>query len=509
MEKRVTKYTVHSFLYSRKLHIAGVCLFSVLWLSGFTQLDSSLKKVQPISADINEQDITKLVKKYGNLQKDITDETTHLIQSLQKKEQKLKNKLQSSADSSGIKQLLNGSQQFYQNLQNKLNKASNKITSLSHYIPGLDSIQTLAKFLQKSNSFFSGVSTNNNNPLSQLSNSANGVQASMQSAAQVNQLLGQRQQQLVAALQPLGLTNHLTGFNKQVFYYQQQLGEYESLFHDQQKMEQKLLATVRDLPAFQQFMAKNSMLAQLFPKPGSSGNSSNPLPGLQTQTQVNQQLEQQMGSTGNGGAQNYLQQQIQAAQSQLNQLKDKLNAMGGGNSTLQMPANFTPNTQKTKSFLKRLEYGINVQTIKTNNLLPATSDIALMLGYKISDKNTIGVGSSYKLGWGNGLNQIKLSNQGIGLRSFVDMKLKGSIWITGGYEENWLPQLSSIAGSMTSIPNPGSGWANGWQQSGLLGLEKKYKIGKKAGNFQMLWNFLSDSQLPGTPALVFRVGYSL
>ena len=89
------------------------------------------------------------------------------------------------------------------------------------------------------------------------------------------------------------------------------------------------------------------------------------------------------------------------------------------------------------------------------------------------------------------------------------MKLKGSIWITGGYEENWLPQLSSIAGSMTSIPNPGSGWANGWQQSGLLGLEKKYKIGKKAGNFQMLWNFLSDSQLPGTPALVFRVGYSL
>jgi hypothetical protein len=47
---------------------------------------------------------------------------------------------------------------------------------------------------------------------------------------------------------------------------------------------------------------------------------------------------------------------------------------------------FKPNTQKTKSFLKRLEYGANFQTQKATNFFPAVSDLGLSLGYKFSDK---------------------------------------------------------------------------------------------------------------------------
>jgi hypothetical protein len=50
--------------------------------------------------------------------------------------------------------------------------------------------------------------------------------------------------------------------------------------------------------------------------------------------------------------------------------------LGGGSSDMAMPE-FKPNNQKTKSFWKRMEYGLNIQSQKTNAFLPTTSDIAL------------------------------------------------------------------------------------------------------------------------------------
>lgn len=69
-----------------------------------------------------------------------------------------------------------------------------------------------------------------------------------------------------------------------------------------------------------------------------------------------------------------------------------------------------PNTQKAKTFLQRA----NVQSQKTNRILPVTSDLAYTAGYKLNDKSVIGVGVSYKLGWGSGWQHITLTNQGMG-----------------------------------------------------------------------------------------------
>jgi hypothetical protein len=213
-------------------------------------------------------------------------------------------------------------------------------------------------------------------------------------------------------------------------------------------------------------------------------------------------ISQRMGATavsGAGGG-NPMQSQLQAAQGQMDQLKDKINKLGGGNSDMAMPDGFKPNSQKTKSFLQRLEYGFNVQSQGSNNFLPSISDLALTVGYKINDKSTLGVGASYKLGWGRPFNDIHVSSEGVGLRSFLDIKAKGSIWITGGYELNYLQAFSKF----DDLKKP-----DVWQRSGLLGLTKKYKIGKKQGNMQLLWDFLSYSQVPKAQAIKFRVGYRL
>lgn len=478
--------------------IATIVIF-LITIHAKAQSDTSIHKIQNTAANIDIKLVGKLDDKYKSLQKKITSKTTDALKGFQKKEARLKKKLQ-SLDSTRAKELFGQSEQFYKGLQNKLTSTNNKLTKLSHYFPGLDSLQTATKFLQKAGSSLNNFSPDKLNQLNQLSSSLNSVQGSMQSATEINQLLNQRQQQLQSALQQFGLSKELLGMNKQVYYYQQQLNEYKATLNDEQKLEQKVMSLVRELPGFKDFMSKNSILAQLFPMPQNLGTAQ-ALAGLQTRSSVTQQLQQQLGTGTNPQA--YMQQQMQAAQTQLNQLKDKVNQLGGGSSDMVMP-DFKPNTQKTKSFLKRIEYGFNIQSQKTNSLLPTTSDLAITLGYKLSDKATVGTGASYKLGWGNGLNHISMSNQGIGLRSYMDIKLKGSIWITGGYEQNWLPQLATALDSVNVHP---SGWGKGWQTSGLIGITKKYKIGKKTGNMQLLWDFLSYRQIPMTPALKFRVGY--
>jgi hypothetical protein len=166
-----------------------------------------------------------------------------------------------------------------------------------------------------------------------------------------------------------------------------------------------------------------------------------------------------------------------------------------------LPEGFKPNQQKTKTFLQRLEYGANLQTGKGNNLFPVTSDLGLSLDYKISDKSSLGLGASYKLGWGSSWNNISLTHQGIGLRSYIDMKLKGSLYISGGYEQNYRSEIHAIQQLKDY---------SAWQSSGLIGLSKKYSMkGKIKGEIKLLWDFLSYQQVPRVQAVVFRVGFSL
>jgi hypothetical protein len=114
----------------------------------------------------------------------------------------------------------------------------------------------------------------------------------------------------------------------------------------------------------------------------------------------------------------------------------------------------------------------------------------------------MGIGASYKLGWGHGWNHIKFTSEGAGLRSFIDWKLKGGFWISGGYEQNYRTAYNSIY----QLRN-----LNAWQQSGLVGLSKVVNVKSrffKKTKLQVLWDFLSYQQVPKTQSVIFRIGYS-
>ncbi len=250
------------------------------------------------------------------------------------------------------------------------------------------------------------------------------------------------------------------------------------------------------------------MLASLFRMPADDPNDPaylQSLAGLQTRAQVNQLIQNQAASGGTNGMQQ-IQANVQQAQGQLNQLKEKLRQVsppyGGGDSEGADIPDFKPNNQKTKSFLKRIEYSTNMQTLRSNSLFPVTSDIGLSAGYKINDNSIIGIGASYKVGWGKNIQHIKISHQGAGLRSFIDCKWKKSLWLSAGYEMNYLFAFSKIEQLKKY---------SAWQRSGLIGLTKKISVNTKLfknTSVQLLWDFLSYSQIPGTQPLVFRVSYS-
>ncbi|MDO6433111.1 hypothetical protein Q4E93_21055 [Flavitalea sp. BT771] len=430
-----------------------------------------------------------LSRKIAGAEKDLTSQTEKYLERMRRREQRMYKKLYKK-DSVAAKALFAGSAGQYAALGQRLaNDTGNGGLHLSgEYQAYTDSLQGMLKFMKDPRA--AGA-------LTQLT----ALEAKMQDADQIKEFVRQRKQQISQYIQQhtnlAGLLGKdYQGLNQDVYYYSQQVRQYKEMLNDPDKLTKQALAILNKLPAFQAFMKQNSQLAGLFNLPGNYGDPAT-LSGLQTRDQVAALIQQQV-SAGGAAA---LQANLQSAQSQLDGYKDKLSKLGGGSGDIDMP-DFKPNDQKTKTFWKRLEYGTNFQTTRNNYYFPTVSDFGLSVGYKLSEKSMVGVGASYKLGWGNGIQHIAFSSQGMGLRSFVDVRLKGSFSASGGFEYNYTKPFSSYQQLRT--------W-NNWTKSGLIGVSKtvsmKSRVFKKT-KLQLLWDFLSYQQVPRTQAVIFRIGYN-
>ncbi len=494
------------------LLISSLCLCLVV--NGYTQTTTTKDTTNTIT--LTQKQLDKYTNSINNKAQVITDKlektNAKALKQLNQQEQKLQKKL-AKLDSSLAKQLFDQPSQQLQQLTTKVQQQKSKLDKLQNltgnsreYLPLLDTFKTSLKFLDSKLA---------NNPLQQQATKAlssiKGLESQLQNATDIKAYIQQRKQALKTAFDKYGIGKDLQALNKQAYYYGQQVNEYKQLLKDPKKLEERAIAELTKSPLFTNFMKQNSQLASLFRVPDNYGTPQ-ALAGLQTRASVNQLIAQRIGglssTTGSaippsgGGGAAYLQQQVQQAQGELNKLKDKISKLGGSSSDIDMP-DFKPNNQKTKSFLNRLEYGLDVQTAKQNSLFPVTTDIGLTVGYKLNDKSVVGVGVSYKMGWGNGFKDIQLTNEGIGLRSYLDMKLKGSLFISGGYEQNYMQRFGSI-GDLYNLPQ------TAWRQSALLGLSKKIQITKKkTTKVQVLYDFLNKQNNVPSPPILFRVGWGM
>lgn len=433
----------------------------------------------------------------NSLETKLDRKTQKVLRQFQKQENKLKSKLERT-DSMAAAQVFGNASQQYKNLEAKLQNPE-----LKKYIPQIDSLATSLKFLE-ANPQFIQEAKEVKAKLQEATAKMESLKASFAKAESVKQFIKERKEYLKQQLGQLGMLKDLKRINKQVYYYARQVNEYKEALKDPKKAGKKALELLAKNKSFREFMRRNSQLASLFRMPGDlndPGNMAN-LAGLQTRAQVNALIQQQI-ATGGPNAQAQLQQNLQAAQGQLNQLKNKMIKMGGGSSDEEMPEGFRPQSQKTKSFFQRLELGTNIQSVRSNGILPTTSDLAISAGYKLNDKSIIGLGASYKLGWGRNIQNIRISHQGVGARSFIDWKLKGALWISGGFEMNYRSEIRNIAELKDY---------SGWQRSGLIGLSRKIPVKTKFfknTRLMLLWDFLSYDQVPRTQPLVVRFGYNI
>ncbi|MHA4811757.1 hypothetical protein ACX0G9_26910 [Flavitalea flava] len=448
--------------------------------------------------------LDRIHHKTAGLNDQLTWQTEKYLARLAKREARMQKKLY-KIDSTAAKNLFSNSQLEYADLARKLRQdtGSRSMSNGGEYQPYTDSLKGSLAFLQKNPQLLVSKGT----ALVQLQNSVGelqALQAKLQDADQIKQFIRERKERIGQCLSkfnnlPASLNKDVQGMGRELTYYSLQVREYKQLLNSPDAMEQKALSLLNKLPAFQTFMKENGALAGLFNLPGNYGDPQ-ALVGLQTRTQINQLIQSQVATGGAGGAA-ALQGNLQSAQSQLDGYKDKLNKLGGGSGDIDMP-NFKPNDQKTKTFLKRLEFGVNFQTSRNNQYYPTVADLGASVGYKLGGGNIAGLGFSTKIGLGNGWNHIAFTGNGLSVRSFLDIKVKGSFFLSGGLEFNRTTPFSSVR-QLREM--------NYWTRSGLLGVSKtvsvKSRVFKKT-KLSLLWDYLSYSQKPNTQAILFRVGYN-
>lgn len=435
--------------------------------------------------------LSQVKKKSDKLEKQITQKTDKALLRFTKEEGRLKNKL-ACIDSFKAQQLFSASIDALGSMKSRIQgKLGNLSKPLMAGSPYLDSLQNSLVFLKQSRNLLNqskGVTDKLNGSLQSVEK----LRDKLQQAEEIKAYMRERKLLLNEQLkQYTGFAKDLQKMNKEAYYYAQQLKEYKEVFKDKKKAEQKAMELLQKIPAFNNFMQRHSQLASLLNIQGAAAAQS--LEGLQTRNDVEQLIQQRIGTGPNAGA--AVSQQMSEARSKMDELKRKFPDL---DNAADMP-NFKPNEMKTKRFLQRLEFGSNIQFQRSNKFFPTTGDLAGQVAYKFHKNGSTGLGLSYKLGMGTGFDNIHFSNQGIGIRSFIDWKLKNTFFINGGYEQNYQPRYIALP----------DGVGQQWTQSGLIGISKKYKInGKMKGNIILLFDFLYNQHIPRTDPIKLRTGYT-
>lgn len=482
-----------------RLYIATLIIFTSQYCAAQTDsVFQALENLQKVPAKYLSQ-IDSKIDKYSNR---ITGKTEKTLEKLSRWENKIKSLLEKASPETAQK-LFGNSQLTFSSALQKLKEGKAVIEGYrTKYNEYRDKLNTSLRYLQSQKE---KVNSNLIQPVKSTIKKMDELEEDVKNTEAIEQFIKQRKQQLIeVALKYLGKNKYLAKINKEAYYYAETIKNYRELFSDPGKLEETAVNLLKKIPAFNEFFEKNSGLASIFGNSsiaGSGANSNNTTNyaamGYQSNASIVQSLQQR-----NGGPS--IQQLTQSNASALNSpLQELKNQFPGLNSTAEMP-DFKPNEMKSKTFKQRLQFGTNLQFGKATNFLPGTADIGVQLAYKLNTKSSVGLGTGYKLGLGTGISNIKLSFAGLGLRSFIDWKLKGNFFMNGGFEYNYNAAFKSFR----DLPSMNSGNVSLWKPAALIGINKKYNIGKVKGNMMLLYDFLAAYKLPKTQSVVFRFGYN-
>ena len=357
------------------------------------------------------------------------------------------------------------------------------------YLPYLDSAVGMISFIANKGSEIEGLAEALNKVKSfqkEISKAQELQKQLQQKVALIDQFLKSHQQKL------LKIQGKLNKLNTTVAEYSSKIRTIKESFRNPSKIQEQALAMLSKNKQFAEFMKQHSFLSGLFPGSSSPTNTDKSI-GLLSRSILNEQIGKRLNSSLEQIA------PIAAKMSASNNGsggEDPLKALTGS-----IPCN-TFRTPKMESGERKYEFGFTLQTTRVSSIYPSMADFALTAGYNIQKKLSIGGGISYKMGMGTGINNIKITNQGLGFRSYADYKWKKTFFLTAGFEMNYMKPFSELR-TIAIIDK--------WTSSGLIGVTKKIDFSSsfvKSMRIQLFWDFLAQGRMVQTQPVLFRIGYT-
>lgn len=478
-------------------------LYLTFTLLGTAAVSCSLS--QTLEAFPDNSTYKKIHTKYQHASTRFEKQTAKWIKKIKKQEHDLKHVL-GKTDSVRASEIFGDIEETYKHFDLQ---APKNVGKLKQYLPQLDSVITAVQFLRQKLPYDTDVQL--------LNNQLTALQGQIQHTNDLKRKLHQRKEYLERQLKNTPVVHSLKSMQCQIYYFQQQLNEYKALLNNPDQIVRRLVNQVKNMPTFKAFFKKHSFLSSLFNVPDNYGTVQS-LSVLQTNATTSNFINTQLGTgiSPRNGISRPFNKKLEEASLILTQLQKKNGLDVKTTSVIDSDTELwpkggkrQPNTQKTKKFIERLQFGFNTQSQRNNGILPSITDLAVTVGYKMNNELTSGIGTSFKLGLGNGINDLRFSAQGIGLRSFIEGKLPKtipvigeSIYLSANLEANYLPALQNYI----ELRNLNIKSSN-WQPSFLLGLTKKVPLGKRSIRTQLLYNTTYTEQIPRTTPFLFRVGW--
>lgn len=442
--------------------------------------------------------ITNSTKKIQNYSNSITTKTEKTLNKLIKWENKIRSVLEKT-NPKLANSLFNQNHLSFLQIKQKITgglQLANKIPS--QYNQYQDEIITKMKYLNSKKDSFEVKFYKGIDEAKKATDSLEKVSSRLNI---IEDLIKERRKELIMELLHSGNLKFLKKINKDVFYYNEKLITLKKSFNDVSTFDRTILEMMNKIPGCKTFLMKNSELAGLFGMSNFGTNESlgvgNTIPiinGLSSRAGLQEYINTNLPSIQNVNIGNFFKTKIATPNNDIFNFLNKKKA-----NNLGLP-DFKINSQKSKSFWKRIETSADVQFKKNAASLPNTTDVGLNIGYKLTDKNTLGIGMGYKLGIGHGLDKIKFTSEGVGLRSFIKWKLSKGFDVQGGVEVEYFSHIDKL--QQLAI-------YNNWKKLGLIGISKNYEINKKLkGSFKLLYNVFYKENSSQNQPFVFRTGYS-
>lgn len=363
----------------------------------------------------------------------------------------------------------------------------------------IDSLKAIQAFIQNKSS-----TLNTNTQLPVIDPKLSQLQSQLNYRSYINELINQRTNNL----QSIAGSNNIpafTGIQKQVYYAKQKMNVFKEMEEEPSKAEDQAMEYLQGTEGFDKYMDKATAGPNSMQNLGPNATAADlQKMGLQTKQQVQAALQQRFGSNL-GGLSQKMGDQIKAFQDKtqnINTAKQSLQSLRQLKH-INKPS-FKINPMRGLPFWKRIEKQYNFQTTRaTVDGQPAILQLSAMAGYKQSPRLSYGIGIVEATGLGQGWTNLRLSFQGVGLRTYTAWQWQYGIGAYAGYERLYKQAAFSTTANpdQTLTPSPHS--TNIYSESILIGLTKSYHINDKwNGAIQLLYDIWWQQKGLQSPILI-------